>query len=62
MQLRAYLIRNRALHVINNHVHVAVAILSGKKNEVVRQCYALLTARHDSRAYKNRQVLDEAVV
>ena len=32
MQLRAYLIRNRAPNVINNHVHVAVAILSGKKN------------------------------
>ena len=45
MQLRAYLIRNRATHVINSHVHVAVAILSGKKNEVARQCYVLLTAR-----------------
>ena len=32
MQLRAYLIRNRAPHVINSHVHQAVAILSGKKN------------------------------
>ena len=31
MQLRAYLIRNRAPHVINSHVHLAVAILSGKK-------------------------------
>ena len=62
MQLRAYLIRNRAPHVINNHVHVAVAIWSGKKNEVVRQCYALLTVRHDFCIYMNRQLLDEAVV
>ena len=31
VQLRAYLIRNRASHVINSHVHLAVAILSGKK-------------------------------
>ena len=36
MQLRAYLIINRAPHVINSHMHLAVAILSGKKNEVVR--------------------------
>ena len=54
MQLRAYLIRNRAPHVIDNHVHVAVAILSGKKNEVVRQCYALLTVWHDFRIYMSR--------
>ena len=33
MQLYAYLIRNRAPHVINNQVHVAVAILSGKRME-----------------------------
>ena len=59
MQLRAYLIRNRGAAC---HVHVAVAILSGKKNEVVRQCYALLTVRHDFRIYMNRQLLDEAVV
>ena len=31
MQLRAYLIRNQAPHVINSHVHQAVAILSGKR-------------------------------
>ena len=62
MQLHAYLIRNRVPHVINNHVHVAVAILSGKKNEVVRQCYALLIVRHYFRVYMNRQLLDEAVV
>ena len=31
MQLRAYLIRNRAPNVINTHMHLAVAILSGKK-------------------------------
>ena len=62
MQLRAYLIRNRAPHVINNHVHLTVAILSGKKNEVVRQCYVLLTARHDFRVYMNRQLFDEAGV
>ena len=62
MQLRAYLIRNWVPHVINNHMHVAVAILSGKKNEVVRQCYALLTVRHDFRIYMNKQLLDEAAV
>ena len=62
MQLWAYLIRNRAPHVINSHVHLAVAILSGKKNEVVRQCYLLLTAQHDSHVYMNRQLLDEATV
>ena len=31
MQLRAYLIRNWAPHAINSHMHLAVAILSGKK-------------------------------
>ena len=62
MQLRAYLITNRALHVINGHVHLAVAILSGKKNKVMRQCYVLLTAQHDSRVYMNRQLRDEAAV
>ena len=62
MQLHAYLIRNRAPHVINSHVHQAVAILSSKNNEVVRQCNVLLTARHDSRVYMNRQLLDEAAV
>ena len=62
MQLRTYLIRNRAPHVINNHMHLTVAILSGKKNKIVRQCYVLLTARHDSHVYMNRQLLDEAVM
>ena len=62
MQLRTYLIRNRAPHVINNHMHLTVVILSGKKNEVVRQCYVLLTARHDFCVYINRQLLDEAGV
>ena len=62
MQLRAYIIRNWAPHVINNHMHVAVTILIDKKNEVVRQCYALLTVRHDFRIHMNRQLLDEAVV
>ena len=62
MQLRAYLIRNRAPHVINNHVHVAVAILSGKKKEVVRQYYTLLTVQHDFRIYMSRQLLDEAPI
>ena len=33
MQLRAYLIRNQVPHVINNHMHLTVAILSGKKNK-----------------------------
>ena len=31
MQLCAYLTRNRAPHVINSHMRLAVAILSGKK-------------------------------
>ena len=62
MQLRAYLIRNRTLHVIDSHVHLIVAILSGKKNEVVRQCYVSLTAWHDFRIYMNRQLLNEAGV
>ena len=60
MQLHAYLIINRVPHVINSHVHLAVAILSGKKNEVVRQCYVLLTAPHDFHVYMNTQLLDEA--
>ena len=62
MELRAYLITNWAPHVFNNHVHLTVAILSGKKNEVVRQCYMLLTAWHDFHIYMNRQLLNEAVV
>ena len=62
MQLCAYLIRNQAPHVINNHLHLTVAILSGKKNKMVRQCYVLLTAQHDFCVYVNRQLLDEAVV
>ena len=62
MQLRAYLIRNWVPHVIINHMHVAVTILNGKKNEVVRQCYVLLTAHHDFCVYMNRQLLDEAGV
>ena len=62
MKLRAYLIRNRAPHVINSHMHLAVAILSGKKNKVVRQWYVLLTARHDSHVYMNRQLRNEAAV
>ena len=62
MQLRAYLIRNQTPHVINNHVHLTVAILSDKKNKIVRQCYMLLTAQHDFRVYMNRQLLDETAV
>ena len=62
MQLHAYLIRNQAPHVINNHLHLTVAILSGKKNKIVRQCYVLLIAQHDFYVYMNRQLLDEAVV
>ena len=57
MQLRAYLIRNRAPHVINGHVLQAVAILSGKKNEVMRQSYVLLIVRHDFNICINRQLL-----
>ena len=62
MQLRAYLIRNRAPNVINSHVHQAVAILSGKKNKVMRQSYVLLVVRHDFNICINRQLLEEAVV
>ena len=64
MQLHNYLIRNWVPHVINNHVHLTVTVLSGKKNEIVRQCYMLLTAWHDSCVYINRQLqlLDEAAV
>ena len=62
VQLRAYLIRNQAPHVINNHMHLSVAILSGKKNKIVRQCYVLLTAQHDFCVCMNRQLFDEAVV
>ena len=62
MQLRAYLIRNRAPHVINSHVHQAVAILSGKKNKVMRQSYVLLVVRHDFNICINRQLLEEAGV
>ena len=62
MQLRAYLIRNRAPHVINGHVHQAVTILSGKKNKVMRQSYVLLVVRHDFNICINRQLLKEAGV
>ena len=54
MQLRAYLIRNRAPHVINGHVHQVVAILSGKTNEVMRQNYVLLMVWHDFNICMNR--------
>ena len=50
-QLRAYLIRNQALHVINNHVHLTVPILSGKKNKVVRQCYSIRVAHNSAFLY-----------
>ena len=60
MQSRAYLIRKRAPHVINNHVHLTVAILSGKKNKVVRKYYVLITVQHEFHVYMNRQLLDEA--
>ena len=56
IQLQAYVIRNLSLHVFNSHVHLAVAILSGKMNEVVRQCYMLLTAHHDFNIYMNKQL------
>ena len=62
MQLRAYLIRNRAANVINSHVHQAVAILSGKKNKVMRQSYVLLVVWHDFNICTNRQLLEEAGV
>ena len=62
MHLRAYLIRNRAPHVINSHVHQAVAILSGKKNKVMRQSYVLLVIRHDFNICINRQLLEETGV
>ena len=62
MKLRANLIRNWAPHVINSHVHRAVAILSGKKNKVMRQSYVLLVVRHDFNICINRQLLEEAGV
>ena len=55
--IRAHLIRNWAPHVINSYVHLAVSILSGKKNEVVRLCYVLLVVRHDFRIYMNEEVV-----
>ena len=62
MQLHAYLIRNRAPNVINSHVHQAVAILSGKKNKVMRQSYVLLVVQHGFNICINRQLLEEAGV
>ena len=62
MQLHAYLIRNWAPHVINSHMHQAVAILSDKKNKVMRQSYVLLVVRHDFNICMNRQLLEEAGV
>ena len=59
-KLHAYLIRNRVPHIINNHVHLAVT--NGEKNEVMRQCYMLLTAWYDLRIHMNIQLLDEAGV
>ena len=35
MQLRVYLIRNQALHVINRHMHSVVTILSGKQVDIL---------------------------
>ena len=65
MQLRTYLIRNRAPHVINSHVHQAVAILSGKTikwSGRAGQSYVLLVVRHEFNTYINRQLLEEAGV
>ena len=62
MQLCTYLIRNRALHVINSHVYQAVAILGCKKNKVMRQSYVLLVIWHDFNICMNRQLLEEAGV
>ena len=62
MQLHAYLIKNRAPHVINSHVHQAVTILSGKKNIVMRHSYVLLVVQHDFNICMNRQLLEEAGV
>ena len=62
MQLYAYLIRNLEPHIINSHVHQAVAILSGKKNKVMRQSYVLIVVRHDFNICINRQLLEEAGV
>lgn len=57
MQLHTYLIRSRVPHVINSHVHQTVAILSGKKNKVMRQSYMLLVIRLDFNTFMNRQLL-----
>ena len=59
MQLRTYLIRNQAPHVINGHVHHVVAILSGKTNKVVKQNYVLLVVRHDFNICINRYLHEE---
>ena len=60
MQLCTYLIRSWANHIINSHVHQAVAILSDKMNEVMRQSYVLLVVRHNLNICVNRQLLEEA--
>ena len=62
MQLQAYLIRNWVPHIINSHVHQVVAILSGKKNKVMRQSHVLLVVWHDFNICMNRQLLEEAEV
>ena len=61
-QLCAYLIRSRALHVLNSHMNQTVVILSGKTNEVMRQSYMLLVVRIDFSNCMNRQLLKESGV
>ena len=48
------LIRSRALHVINVHMHQVVAILSGKTNKVMKRNYMLLVFQHDFNICMNR--------
>ena len=60
--MRLFNFRKWVPHVINSHVHQAVAILSGKKNKVMRQSYVLLVVRHDFNTCMNRQLFEEAGV
>ena len=55
--MHAYLIIKQASHVFSNLMHLAIAIMSGKKNEVVRLSYALLTPEQDFNINMNRQLI-----
>ena len=60
MQLCNYLSRNQVLHVItdviNSHLYQAVAVLSGKTNELMGQSCVLLVVWHDFNICMNRQL------